>query len=87
MTKEFTKERAEEKPLTVGGLIEILSKLPQDMQLIETRYSDYQFMTASEWSVVEAVIKPGGDWLMRADPTMSDDEREGAKKYLHVEGN
>lgn len=83
--REFTKERAEEKPLTVGELRKMLRKLPKDMQLIQTRYSDYGFQTASMWTVVEAVIND--EWLMRVDESMPAEQRAKAQKYFHVEGN
>jgi hypothetical protein len=87
MAEEFTKEYAEEPPLTVGDLRKILRKYPADMKLIQTRYSDYCFQKPSDWDVVEAINKGPDEWLMRVHETMSDEEKAKAKKYLHIHGN
>lgn len=87
-TKEFTKERAEEKPMTVGELRQLLETLPPEMELIQTRYSDYGFQKASMWSVIEAIPGKSMDsWLMRTHPSMTKEQRSEAKTYLHIEGN
>jgi hypothetical protein len=73
------------KILTVGELKKMLEQYPDDMEIVNQRYSDYQIISEDEWSVVEGVDKDG--WVMRAHPTMSDDNKARVKKYLHLEGN
>lgn len=59
-----------------------------DLELLETRYSDYKLMDADSWTVTEAVPGPTkGDWLMRKSPTMSEEQKTNARKYLHFQGN
>ena len=75
------------KPMTVGELRTLLEGMPADMELIQTRCSDYSFQTADMWSVVEAIYEPGKYWLTRTHPRMSPRQLASAKKYLHIEGN
>ena len=51
-----------------------------DLELIETRYSDYGPMEMTSWGVVKAV--PKRSYIMRAHPSLA----EGGP-YLHYEGN
>ena len=56
------------------------------MELVETRYSDFDNMKLSDWSLVEAVPTDNG-WLMRSHHTMSDENKSKQKTYLHFRGN
>lgn len=85
MCKVFNKFKGEVK-MTVEELIKMLKKYPKDMQIINSRYSDYELIEEDEWSIVEAVPDPAG-WLMRSHPTMSDENKANAKRYLHLQGN
>ena len=75
----------DEKPMTVGDLRALLDEHPDDMEILNTRHSDYDYVRASDWSVVEGVPQ---DWgVMRNHPTMSPENKARAKKFLHLEGN
>jgi hypothetical protein len=71
--------------VTVGELKKMLEQYPDDMQILNGRYSDYALIKPEEWHVVEAV--PQSDWVMRAHPTMSDENKRKKQKYLYLEGN
>lgn len=72
--------------MNVKDLKEILKDLPDDMEILETRYSDYGLMAKDSWSVVNAV-PCSGDWFMREHETMSEENKANKKPYLHYEGN
>lgn len=71
--------------MTVGELKVFLGTLPDDMEILNGRYSDYADISQSEWSVIDAV--PQGSYVMRSHPTMSDENKAKEKKYLYLEGN
>ncbi len=71
---------------TVKDLKEMIKDLPDDMELIETRCSDYQEMNKDNWAVVKGVDQ-WGQWIMRSHPTMSENNKEREKLYLHYAGN
>ncbi len=72
--------------MNVGELIKMLEKYPKDMEVIHEMYSDYAAISEDEWNVVDAVPNSGG-WLMRAHPTMSEENKEVQKKCLCLDGN
>jgi hypothetical protein len=71
--------------MTVADLKKLLERYPDDMEILNGRYSDYALISEDEWSVVEAV--PKGHYVMRSHPTMSPENKAAAKKYLYLEGN
>lgn len=72
--------------MTVGELKEMLKKYPDDMEILNGRYSDYEVISEEEWSIVRGVYNPSG-WVMRSHPTMSDDNKRAEKEYLALAGN
>ena len=72
--------------MNVKELKEILKKLPEDMEVIQTRCSDYATMTKDDFYLVKAVDS-GGGWLMRSHPTMTDENKAKEKTYFHIDGN
>lgn len=71
--------------MTVGELKKMLEKYPDGMEILNGRYSDYELISESEWSVVRAVPKDG--WVMRSHPTMSDENKRMEREYLYLAGN
>ena len=71
--------------MTVADLKKMLERYPDDMELLNGRYSDYALINEDEWSVVEGVSQ--GGYVMRSHPTMSPENKARAKKYLYLEGN
>lgn len=71
--------------MNVRELKRMLDKYPNDMEIVNERYSDYEIISESEWSVVRGVEKKG--WIMRAHPTMSEENKQNEKEYLALAGN
>ena len=71
--------------MNVGELKSLLNNYPDDMQFITSRCSDYDAVKPEQFTVVSAVDK--GDYLMRSHPTMSEENKQNAKQYLHLMGN
>ncbi len=71
--------------MNVGELKKMLDKYPDDMEVINQRYSDYDLVTEDEWHVVKAVDKRG--YVMRPHPTMSHENELAQKDYLLLGGN
>ena len=67
-------------PLTVKELRTFLSTLPDDMEIVETRYSDFSDMTLADWTLQEAHRQP--EWIMRHHSTLRD-----GQVFLHFQGN
>ena len=74
-----------EQAMTVGDLKAIIKDLPDTMEIVETRYSDYDRMVKSRWSLIEGVFKDF--YIMRSHPTMSIENKSAKKTYLHYSGN
>lgn len=55
--------------MNVGELKQFLANYPDDMEIVNGRYSDYEIIKESEWSVVRGVPEDG--MVMRSHPTMS----------------
>ena len=89
LTEPFTKERAEEKPLTVGDLIDLLSIFPRDLLMVEQRYSDLKYVTESEFVLTRAIKQSGDEWLREiySDTQLTDEEKSKVDVYLRIEGN
>ena len=72
--------------MNVGDLKKLLDQHPDEMEVLNGRYSDYEVISENEWSVVKAVAKEDG-WVMRSHPTMSEESKKQEKEYLYLEGN
>lgn len=72
--------------MNVGQLKKMLEQYPDDMEILNTRMSDYSIVSESDWSVVRGVDRNTG-WVMRSHPTMSEENKRKEKLYLHLEGN
>jgi hypothetical protein len=73
--------------MNVGELKKMLEKYPDDMEILNGRYSDYDVIKESEWSVVKGVQKTPEDFVMRSHETMSEENKKLEKEYLYLEGN
>lgn len=73
--------------MNVGELKAMLNNYPDEMEILNGRYSDYCIVEEHEWSVVKAVPKASCDYVMRSHPTMSDENKAKEKEYLYLEGN
>ena len=71
--------------MTVHELWMMLATYPGDMEIVNQRMSDWQIITAADWSIVKGVDKDG--WVMRSHPTMSEANKAKEKSYLALEGN
>ncbi len=71
--------------MTVGELKKMLGKYPDDMEIVNSRCSDYDIVEEAEWSVIQGVKQD--QWIMRSHPTMSEENKKKEKSYLHLEGN
>jgi len=71
--------------MNVAELKKMLEQYPDDMEILNERYSDYQIILDDDWSVVEGVKKDG--WVMRAHWTMSEENQKNRKSYLCLRGN
>lgn len=71
--------------MNVGDLKKMLEKYPDDMIVLNSRYSDYEIVEEEDWSVVRAV--PKDFYVMRAHPTMSEENMSKAQDFLHLMGN
>lgn len=71
--------------MNVGELKKMLEKYPEEMEILNQRYSDYDLVEEEEWSVVKAVPKDG--YVMRSHPTMNDENKAQEKEYLFLVGN
>jgi molybdopterin/thiamine biosynthesis adenylyltransferase len=71
--------------MNVGDLKKMLEKYPDDMEILNGRYSDYDLVEENEWSVVKAVKQD--HWVMRSHPTMSEENKRNEKDFLYLEGN
>lgn len=73
--------------MNVKQLKEALSKYPDDMEVIQCRYSDYSLLTEDDFFPVWAVEQESCGYIMRSHDTMSDENRAKEKEYLYFEGN
>lgn len=71
--------------MNIRELKELLSTFPDDMEILTTCYSDYDSVGADDFTVISAVDK--GYYYMRSHPTMSEENKQKEKEYLHISGN
>jgi len=77
--------------MTVLELKKMLDKYPDDMEILNSRHSDYEIISEDEWSVIKGVDRKDSGWndgwVMRSHPTMSEENKKNEKEYLYLEGN
>lgn len=71
--------------MNVGELKKMLEQYPDDMEVVNGRFSDYEIISADEFHIIDGVDKDG--WVMRAHPTMSEENKRAMKQYLYLVGN
>lgn len=71
--------------MNVGELKKLLDDFPDDMKVVNGRYSDYEIIEPNEWSVILGVDKNG--WVMRSHETMSPENKAAEKQFLALAGN
>lgn len=73
--------------MTVTELIALLQEFPPHLEVICSRYSDYQALTPSEVTLQMGVKKNGGEYIMRNHATLPPAERAKLEPFVHFEGN
>lgn len=71
--------------MTVLELKTMLNNYPDDMDIVNSRCSDYEIIKLKDWCVVKGVRKDW--WVMRSHQTMCEYNKAEEKEYLHLEGN
>jgi hypothetical protein len=71
--------------MNVKELREFLVAYKDDMEIVNVRYSDYEIIKKSDFSIINGVDNDG--WIMRSHPTMSNDNKSKEKSYLCIDGN
>lgn len=74
--------------MTVKELRAHLAQFPGDMEVLETRYSDFSPMALDSWGLIDGIPQVSGryGWVQRADQ-LTDEHRSKMKTYLHYAGN
>lgn len=77
--------------MTIKELKEYLNKFPDNMEIIEKRYSDYDSMELNSWSTVWAVSKVkrenqygNKEWITKYHDSIP---KENATQYILYLGN
>ena len=73
--------------MNIGDLKRMIEQYPDDMEIVTERYSDYWIVEEDEWFVVDGVQNTAVGYVMRAHPTMSDENKALVNKYLALKGN
>ena len=75
--------------MTTRELRALLLKLDPDenMEVICSRYSDFQALTPDEVTVMRGVPKGSAQYIMRTHPTMPQSDVANARDFIHFEGN
>lgn len=71
--------------MNIGDLKKMLELYPDDMQIVNGRYSDYEIIAEDDFSVIKGVDKQG--FVMRSHPTMSEENKLAEKEFLYLIGN
>ena len=71
--------------MNVGELKKMLDQYPDDMEILNSRCSDYDLVKIEDWSIVKAV--PKDFYWMRSHPTMNDENKTKEREFLHLAGN
>lgn len=84
--------------MTVKELKDFLSKYPDDMEIIERRFSDLDAMNIDNWSKIRAIdvrtrrgyimYYPENDWRLKDPIYRKEVESVGiVKEFIHFNGN
>lgn len=75
--------------MTTRELRALLLRLDPDenMEVICSRFSDFQAITDDEVTVMRGVPKPTAQYVMRTHPTMSPEDVAAVRDFIHFEGN
>jgi hypothetical protein len=73
--------------MTVKDLIAKLQTFPENLEVLEQRYSDFQYMDPGSWQTVEAMPYPSGGWVQRAQYSMTEELKAKCKTYVVFWGN
>lgn len=77
--------------MSVRDLKAFLAPLPDDMEMLEIRYSDYGPMSIDSWSLVQGIPQSHGDWARRAyqplSKTLTTEEQAKVQIYALFGGN
>lgn len=71
--------------MNVRELKQFLDRYPEEMEVLNERYSDYAIVSEEDFSVIEGVGQ--GGWVMRTHPTMSFDNLSRKTEFLLLKGN
>jgi len=74
--------------LTIKDLKNFIKDLPDDMEIVVERHSDYALLETYEISLIKAVPdkNPLVDWVMTSHPTMSQENKARERTYLKIGG-
>ena len=74
--------------MTVKELRDFLAPFPEDMEILETRYSDLGPMGLDNWGTILGVRQVSGryGWVQRVG-AMTDENRRKVKTYVHFAGH
>lgn len=75
--------------MTTRELIALLNELDPsgDLEVLESRYSDYGMMKPDSWEAVRAVKKPASGYVMREHWSMCDEDQANARRFVFFRGN
>ena len=73
--------------MNIKELKDLISDLPDDMEILNRRCSDWAVISKEEWDITYGVPEKDSCWVMRSHPTMSDERKMNEKKYLALDGN
>ena len=84
--------------MTIKELKEFLEQFPEDMEILETRYSDFISMKVESWGKIKAIDVrnnrgyimhyPSYDWRLKDPKYKAEIESVGkVKEYVHFIGN
>ena len=67
--------------INVKELIEILKQYPEDLEIIQDKFSDYCFLEKEDFEIIRGVNK-SGQYIMRYHITMSRENKEEEKQMI-----
>lgn len=84
--------------LKIKELIEYLKQFPEDMELVETRYSDLTPMHLNDWGIVQGIYRvkeyktperERSEWieLIQRPEQLSEENKAKLKSFVHFAGN
>jgi len=72
--------------MTVAELKKMLENYPDEMEIVNRRYSDYWLIAEDEWSIINGVARIDG-YIMSSHPTMNANHKFNEKSSLALYGN